>query len=229
MVCNAVYLNPPSKLKQWYNNYKEEHIGINTIRFNALIVDNFLVEFVSEVSMPPRTSKTIQDCALKLNDVHVRIFLNKIVWLIYRGCLIYFYQGGTSVPCPHFLAVVAPLYPVSLHCIWWSVVVVFFVLGIKVAEGGGGCSYPWRAYLIRLIPAPSSHWGICTLIRCSGTRDPCMQQWVARKKVITILLLTYPHVFKYGCFHLVARRLDNLFKVFVTSTPSSPSTEATKG
>ena len=30
-------------------------------------------------------------------------------------------------------------------------------------------------------PTPSSHWGRCTLIRCAGTRDPCMQQWVAQQ------------------------------------------------
>ena len=56
-----------------------------------------------------------------------------------------------------------------------------------------------------------------------------MQRWVARTKLIKILLLTYPHVFKWGCFHFVDRRLANLFKVAVASTPSSTSTEAAKG
>ena len=62
------------------------------------------------------------------------------------------------------------------------------------------------------------------MIPCAGTLDPRMQRWVARTKVIKILLLTYPHVFEYGCFHLVARRLDNLFKVAIAYTPNSPST-----
>ena len=44
------------------------------------------------------------------------------------------------------------------------------------------------------IPAPSSHWGRCTLVRCAGDQDPRMQRWLARTKVIAILLLTYPHV-----------------------------------
>ena len=108
-----------------------------------------------------------------------------------------FYQGGTGVPCPPLFAIVAPLYPASLRCTWWSVVVVFCMLGIRVAEGGGvGYSDPWRAYLNRLSSAPSSHLGCCTLIRCAGTRDTHMQRWVARTKVIIILLLTYPHVFE---------------------------------
>ena len=67
---------------------------------------------------------------------------------------------------------------------------------------------------------PSSHWGRCTLIRCAGTRNPVMQRWVARTKVIAILLLTYPHVLEYDCFHLVVMRLANLFRVALASTPA---------
>ena len=47
---------------------------------------------------------------------------------------------------------------------------------------------PWRAYLKRFIPAPYFHWGRYILIRCAGTQDPRMQWWVARTKVIAILL-----------------------------------------
>ena len=88
---------------------------------------------------------------------------------------------------------------------------------------------PWISYLQRLSPAPSSHCGRCTLIRCAVTRDPRMQQWLARNKVIAILLLAYPHVLEHDCFHLVARRLPNLLRFSLASNPSSPSTEATKG
>ena len=92
-----------------------------------------------------------------------------------------------------------------------------------MVEGG-----PCRAYLKRLSPSPSSHWGRCTLIRCAVTQDQCMRR-VARTKVIAILLLTYQHIFKYDCFHFVARRLAILFRVAVASTPSSLSTEVKKG
>ena len=141
-----------------------------------------------------------------------------------------FSQGGKGLPCPPFLAVLAPFDPVSLRCMLCMVVVfIFRFLGLGWMRGDGAYSDPWCAYLNSLSPAPSSHCGRCTLIRCAGTRDPRMQQWLARTKVIAILLLTYPHVFEWGCFHLVARRLADLFKVAVASTPSSPSTEAAKG
>ena len=54
-----------------------------------------------------------------------------------RGFLVCFSLGGAGVPCPPFPAVVAPLYPVRLTCMWCSVVVSFCVSGIRVAEGGG--------------------------------------------------------------------------------------------
>ena len=43
---------------------------------------------------------------------------------------------------------------------------------------------------------PISHCSLCTLILCAGTRDPLMHRCVARTEVISILLLTYPHVFE---------------------------------
>ena len=104
-----------------------------------------------------------------------------------------------------------------------------WIWGTEVSRGEGYLWEPWRAYLKRFRPAPSSHWGRCTLIRCAGTRYHCMQWWVARTKVIEILLLTYPYVLEYDCFHLVARRLANPFRVAIASTPRSPSTKATKG
>ena len=70
-------------------------------------------------------------------EIYIYLFLNnKIVYLIYRCFFVYFSQGGTGVPCAPFLALVAPLYTVGLLCMWWSVVVVFCMMGIGVAEGG---------------------------------------------------------------------------------------------
>ena len=140
-----------------------------------------------------------------------------------------FAQGGAGVPCPPFSVVSAPFYPICPLCLWWLVVVGGCMRGIGVSAGVGCYCDPWRAYLNRFSPAPSSHCGRCKLIRCTSTRDPHMRWWVTRIKVITILLLMYPHVFEWGCFHLLARRMANLFKVVIASTPSSPSTEATKG
>ena len=51
----------------------------------------------------------------------------------------------------------------------------------------------WRAYLKRLLPAPSyqcEHW---TLILFNGTLDPHMHRCVAHTKLMAILLLKYPH------------------------------------
>ena len=49
-------------------------------------------------------------------------------------------------------------------------------------EEGGGMGEKgvgmviWGPHLKRFSPAPSSHWGRCTLIRCAGTRDPRKQR-----------------------------------------------------
>ena len=106
----------------------------------------------------------------------------------------------------------------ALRCLrYWGIVTAFLVLGISQ-----------HAYLKMLIPAPSSHCRHWTLILCAGTLDPRMYRSVARTKLMTILLLTFPHVLEEGCLHFVARRLDILFGVDFASTPIIPSTEATK-
>ena len=105
-----------------------------------------------------------------------------------------FFKGGQVYPVPPSLTSWRPCFVVSPLCLWRLVVVVGCMQGIEVSEGVGWLCEPWRAYLKRFSPAPSYHWGPCTLIRCAGTQDPRMQRWVARTKVIAILLLTYPHV-----------------------------------
>ena len=117
---------------------------------------------------------------------------------------LYFSEGGTGVPCHPSLALMEPICTVCRLFIWLSY--DFFDVvwrGFWVVERGGWCGDTWSAYLKRFIHAPSSHWGICTLIRFAGTLDTCKQRWVARTKVTTILLLMYPHVLKQGCGHIV--------------------------
>ena len=97
-------------------------------------------------------------------------------------------------PVPPSLSSRLPCFVVSPLCLWWLVVVGGCMRGIEVPGGVGWLCEPRRAYLKRFSPAPSSHWGRYTLIRCACTRDPRMQRWVVRTKVIAILLLTYPHV-----------------------------------
>ena len=125
----------------------------------------------------------------------ISFFLNKIVYLVYRSFLVSFSHGGTGVPCPPFSVFSATFYPICPLCLWWLVVVGGCMRGIGVSAGVGWHCDPWHAYLNRFSPAPSSHCGLCTLIWCAGTRDPRIQRWVACTKVISILLLTYPHVF----------------------------------
>ena len=92
-----------------------------------------------------------------------------------------------------------------------------------------GLKIYWCTYLKRLSQAPSSHCGRLTLILCASTLDPRMHRCVARTKVMANLLLTYPHVLKYGCRHFVARRLAILFRVAITSNPRILLIESTKG
>ena len=63
--------------------------------------------------------------------------------------------------------------------------------GIGVLGVVGWLCEPWHTYLNRFSPAPSSHYGRCTLIWCAGTQDPRMQRWVARTKVIYFRLNPY--------------------------------------
>ena len=132
-----------------------------------------------------------------------------------------FLKGGQVYPIPPSLYSQRPCFVVSPLFLWWLVVVGGCMRGIEVSGGVGWLWGPWRAYLKRSIPAPSSHWGRCTLIRCAGTRDPHMQQWVERTKVIAIPLLTYTQVLGQDFFHLVARRLSNLLRVAVASIITS--------
>ena len=140
-----------------------------------------------------------------------------------------FIKGGQVYPVPPSFSQRCTCFVVSPLCLWWMAVVVGCMRGNEVSGGVFWLWEPCRAYLKRFSPAPSSHWGCCTMIWCAVTWDPCMQRWVARTKVIAILILTYTHVLQQDCFHLVAGLLANLFRVAVASTPSSPSTETTKG
>ena len=63
--------------------------------------------------------------------------------------------------------------------------------GEEVSQGLG---FSWRAYMKRFSPAPSYHFGLCTLIFCDGTLETWMHRCVAHTKWMEILLLKYPHV-----------------------------------
>ena len=113
-----------------------------------------------------------------------------------------------------------------VQCVCWLVSGVG--MGGVGWRGRGVCIDSWVPHLKRFIPATYSHWGRCTLILCTGTRDTHKKRCVARTKVMATLLLTYPHSYEYSCCHLVARRLAIFFRVAVSSTLRSPSTKATK-
>ena len=98
---------------------------------------------------------------------------------------------------------------------------------VKLLEVFTVCGSLRRSYGKRFIPAPSSHYGCCTLIRCSVTLEPRIHRCVVRHKVVVIRILMYHHFLDYGSCHFVARWLDILFRVDSTSTPSIPSTETT--
>ena len=96
-------------------------------------------------------------------------------------------QVGTGVPCspftssasrvpstdPDFFCLFGVTFsPVQCSC--WLVSRV--VMGGVGWRGWGVCIDSWCPHLKRFSPAPSSHWGCCTLIRCAGTRDPRKQR-----------------------------------------------------
>ena len=92
------------------------------------------------------------------------------------------------MPCPLFLSLMAPSCIFVLVTTPTSAVVSCSVFRCWGCCAVGGCEEglrgvvdlvgfgTWRAYLNRFSPAPSSHWGCCTLIRCAVTLDPRMQR-----------------------------------------------------
>ena len=105
------------------------------------------------------------------------------------------WSGAVGSLLPVRLPVVAPVPSSSLVTLCFLLfcpsVQSGFLYGVGGSGVGGVCSYLNGDYL-----ALSSHCGLCTLILCAGTLDPRIHWWVARTKVMVILLLTYPHVFE---------------------------------
>ena len=85
-----------------------------------------------------------------------------------------FLKEGHVYPVPPSLSPHRPCVVVSPLCLWWLAVVGGCMRGNEVSGGVDWLCEPWRAYLKSFSPAPSLHWGRCTLIRCAGTRDPRM-------------------------------------------------------
>ena len=96
------------------------------------------------------------------------------------------------------------------------------------AESGEGEAVP-SSYLKRCSPAPSSHWGIFSMIWEDRNLYPRMQRCVAQTRVIATLLFMYPQVCEIGSVHFFARRMAIRLSVASTLNPRRPSTEATKG
>ena len=130
-----------------------------------------------------------------LFEVHCHFFLQISSLISYLNYCVFFPRGDRCTLYP-LLWIRGALVVASTCRSWCLVVVSCWFLGNEVLRGLVCLGGPWRAYLKRLSPTPSSHWGCCTLIRCAGTQDPHMQRWVVRTKVIAILLLMYPHVFE---------------------------------
>ena len=112
--------------------------------------------------------------------------------------------GGTGVPCPPLCVSSGTcLVSFSFTLALGRALVLLWEGGWRGGVGGGGGGWGgglgvWglrpAVYLNRARPAPSSHYGLCTLILCAGTRDPLMHLWVARTIVMATLLVAYPHV-----------------------------------
>ena len=66
-----------------------------------------------------------------------------------------------------------PCVVISPLCFWWVSVVDGCDQGNEVSRGVGCLWEPCHAYLKRLSPASSSHWGRCTLIRYASTQNTC--------------------------------------------------------
>ena len=73
---------------------------------------------------------------------------------------------------------------------------------------GDGFTWPWdlsEGLPEKVDTSASYQGGRWMLILCAGTLDPRMHRCVARTKVMTFALLTYPHVLEYGCRQFVSR------------------------
>ena len=156
-----------------------------------------------------RLSQLAKIDKLYINSVSTRILQKSKFFCkcYYNGLIFYILYGGQVYHVPLVCrgwSVVCPIW----SCMWdqllagalFAIAMLAYAVRPDVFEGLGGVKvllglgFSRWAYLNRLIPAPSSYCMRCTLILCSGTLYSWMQRCVARTKVMTILLLTYPHV-----------------------------------
>ena len=70
-----------------------------------------------------------------------------------------FIKEGQVYPVPPSLNPRRPCVVVSPRRSWWVTVMGRFIQGNEVLRELGWLGEPWHAYLKRLIPEPSSHWG----------------------------------------------------------------------
>ena len=97
--------------------------------------------------------------------LEINLFLHKLYYLVYRVINVSFSQGGACVPCPPSMNPRRPCVVVTPLWSWWMSVMGRCIQVNEVSMGVGWLGEPWCAYLKRLSPAQSSHWGCCTLIR----------------------------------------------------------------
>ena len=127
---------------------------------------------------------------LTLSKMNIRLFQEcffnflyikkRLVYLAYRGIHVPLSQVVQVYPVHTFLSPRLPCVIISRLCFWWVAVVDGCIWGNGVSRVLGCLWDPWRAYLKMFSPAPSSHWGRCTLIRCAGILV-CSGGWRAPK------------------------------------------------
>ena len=125
------------------------------------------------------------------------LFFKHAFVISYTVLIFYILKGGAGVTCPPLCALMDPSYYTScifylfLFPVKWKTFCPKMANGIWVSVSTLSCLWiSWCAYLKRLIPAPFSHCGCWTLLFCADTLDPLIHPFVARTKVMAILLLT---------------------------------------
>ena len=128
----------------------------------------------------------IRLCKLIIQNVLYIFFFPKIIYYAYTGLLLVLLKEGQVYPVRRsllpqpacgplillFIVGLASDFP-PVQGVCWLVSGVG--LGCVGWRGRGVCIDSLVPHLKRFRPAPSSHWGRCTLIRCAGTRDPRKQ------------------------------------------------------
>ena len=71
LVFGAVYLNPPSNFKQWYNHYENKNQVKTIVGLNTVILTKVNLQSINDIALPTRSSNKLRGNTIRLGVVYL--------------------------------------------------------------------------------------------------------------------------------------------------------------